>query len=632
MNRAKKSLTRRLTPLGSPNESPQRGRGCPCSPGLPTPEDDAEIMDESRESHPARLGPLVLLVVSGCLFFLRLDSALLEPEEARYAEIPREMLVADEWIVPQYHGQAYFDKPPLLYWLVMLSYSAFGVHDWAARLVPGCCGVSMVLIAFLWGRSAFGARAGFLGALVLALSARFVYLGRLVATDAPLSLCVVTALAGAHAAILGPSLRWRWWLVSAFACGMGLLAKGPVTFVLVGVPLLGYLLLKARTARPRWGAVAVYLGVALATALPWYAAVMVRDPNFAEYFFWKHHVVRYVAPFDHAKPFWFYLPDFFAGTLPWSPLLVPLAVGLWKQRGKFRDRQPPEIALPLLASVWCVLFFSLSGSKRVGYILPAFAPFALVIGEQIDRLLTHVSPTRKQGKGTSPRPLRARRANAGVEEKRVEERPGPLIARRANDGVEEKRVEERPSRWLRTLPFTVLGMGAAGTVGLASFEYISFTAAVVGATAILSMALIFVIQRRRLTPLAGLYWCAVLSFAGCFVGVQWILPEYAERFSLRRVVVAARSESPAASVICYPRGWDSVSFYLERDDVKVFTERERADLFHYLEANPDTLIFLRDGEPAKKLLEELPPAWTFVERDRQGNTIAGRIHLAPRGE
>ena len=136
---------------------------------------------------PSRFFPLVLLLVASSLFFLRLDCALLEPEEARYAEIPREMLAAHEWIVPQYHGQVYYDKPPLLYWTVMLSYCVFGVNDWAARLVPGVCGVLCVMMTFFWGLRILGAHPAFFGALVLALSCRFVYLGRLVATDAPLS-------------------------------------------------------------------------------------------------------------------------------------------------------------------------------------------------------------------------------------------------------------------------------------------------------------------------------------------------------------------------------------------------------------------------------------------------------------
>ena len=76
-----------------------------------------------------------LLGAAAVLFFGGVSYPLLEPEETRYAEIPRQMLAEGRFIVPVLHGQPYYDKPPLLYWLVMASYSLFGVHDWAARLV-----------------------------------------------------------------------------------------------------------------------------------------------------------------------------------------------------------------------------------------------------------------------------------------------------------------------------------------------------------------------------------------------------------------------------------------------------------------------------------------------------------------
>src|SRR5437879_5517240 len=90
--------------------------------------------------------PLLLVLAVACLlFFSRLDLPLLEPQEARYAEIPRQMLDSGSWLTPVLHGQPYFDKPPLLYWLVMGCYGLFGVHDWAARLVPGLACVLTVL-------------------------------------------------------------------------------------------------------------------------------------------------------------------------------------------------------------------------------------------------------------------------------------------------------------------------------------------------------------------------------------------------------------------------------------------------------------------------------------------------------
>src|SRR5262249_51849979 len=96
----------------------------------------------------------VVLVTAALLFFSRLDCPLLEPQEPRYAEIARQMLAEDRWLVPVLYGQDYLDKPPLLYWLVMLCYTLCGVHDWTARLVPGVAGWLTVLVTYLWGRRA----------------------------------------------------------------------------------------------------------------------------------------------------------------------------------------------------------------------------------------------------------------------------------------------------------------------------------------------------------------------------------------------------------------------------------------------------------------------------------------------
>src|SRR5581483_1677698 len=112
---------------------------------------------------------LIVLGVAALLFFSRLDLPLLEPQEARYAEIPRAMLQAHSWQTPVLHGQPYLDKPPLLYWLVMACYSMFGVEDWVARLVPGLSCLLTVVVVYFWGRRIAGERAGLAGALILCL-------------------------------------------------------------------------------------------------------------------------------------------------------------------------------------------------------------------------------------------------------------------------------------------------------------------------------------------------------------------------------------------------------------------------------------------------------------------------------
>src|SRR5262249_22580127 len=138
-----------------------------------------------------RLAFALLVIAAALLFFARPGTPLQEPQETRFAEVARRMLAGGTAVVPAPPGEAFADKPPLLPWLVMLGYRLFGVHDWAARLVAGGTGLATVLLTWFWGRRALGPRAALAGALVLCLSAHFVYLGRLLTTDGLLAVCVV---------------------------------------------------------------------------------------------------------------------------------------------------------------------------------------------------------------------------------------------------------------------------------------------------------------------------------------------------------------------------------------------------------------------------------------------------------
>jgi 4-amino-4-deoxy-L-arabinose transferase-like glycosyltransferase len=144
---------------------------------------------------------LFLLIVPGALLYPCLSFLLFEPDEGRYAEIPREMLVRGEWVVPYLQGEPYLDKPPLFYWLVMGSYRLFGVHDWSARLVPALAVHACIIVVYLLGRRRFGERAAFWGALSLALAPGFISVGRLLVLDGVLTLWVTLSLFGALEAV-----------------------------------------------------------------------------------------------------------------------------------------------------------------------------------------------------------------------------------------------------------------------------------------------------------------------------------------------------------------------------------------------------------------------------------------------
>jgi 4-amino-4-deoxy-L-arabinose transferase-like glycosyltransferase len=305
---------------------------------------------------------------------------LFEPDEGRYAEIAREMMVRGDWVVPYLQGEPYLDKPPLLYWLVCASYEIFGPQAWSARLIPALAIHGCILTSYLVGRRILGERAAFWGALLLGLAPGFVTIGRLLVLDGLLALWVSVSMFAGFEAVRGARLSWRWWAVSAAACGLGILTKGPVALLLLAPPLWAFRRLSGSGWKITWQALALFLGVTLAVALPWYVAVCVCRPEFAYHFLWQHNVVRFLAPFDHLRPIWFYGPVLLFGLLPATLLLLPFLRFILSGDVRAAERRPAELGFMLLAGGWCVLFFSMSGSKLPTYIMPAFPPLCLALG------------------------------------------------------------------------------------------------------------------------------------------------------------------------------------------------------------------------------------------------------------
>lgn len=326
-----------------------------------------------------RIGSLLILVaLPALLLYPCMQFHLLDPDEGRYAEIPREMLARGEWIVPHLQGEPYLDKPPLLYWLVMLSYSIFGVHEWAARLIPALAVHGTILTTYLFGRFRLGERVAFRGALLLSLAPGLIGMGRLLTMDSLLTLWVTLGLMAGWGA-RGASRSH--WILCAIACGLGVLTKGPVAIVLVIAPLVIFRWLHSEPQRSvrDWLA---FAAVILAINLPWYVAIALRRPEFGLYFFFQHNLQRFLAPFDHLEPVWYYLPIVLGGLLPGTFLLWRWTREMLSGDSAIAARRSPELGFVLLAGGWCVLFFTLSGSKLPTYVMPAFPMLCLALGNQ----------------------------------------------------------------------------------------------------------------------------------------------------------------------------------------------------------------------------------------------------------
>ena len=331
---------------------------------------------------------LVLLVAFTAVWFSNLEyRKLVNPDEGRYAEVPREMVASGDWITPRLNDIKYFEKPALQYWATAAAYSLFGEHQWTARLWSALTGFLGVLMVFFTGRRLFGADAGWYAALVLGSSLLWVLVGHVNTLDMGvsflLSAAVCAFLLAQHDAAKERA-RSRWMLAAWAALALALLSKGLIGLVLPGAALFLYILIERDWRLPGRLRLVAGITLLLALALPWFVAVSLANPEFFRFFFIHEHFERFLTK-QHGRyePPYYFIPVLLAGMLPWTLTLIDALARAWKRdpQQRFQVRR----FLFLWAAVVFV-FFSASSSKLLPYILPMFPALALLIGARLTQL------------------------------------------------------------------------------------------------------------------------------------------------------------------------------------------------------------------------------------------------------
>jgi 4-amino-4-deoxy-L-arabinose transferase-like glycosyltransferase len=326
---------------------------------------------------------LLLCTVAACMFFVGLGRLpLTEPDEGRNAEKAREMLVSGDWITPHYDTLTCLDKPALFFWLVAASFRVFGLSEWAARFPSALMALATSLLVWFLAQRKFDNRTGLRAGLIWVTSPLVIIFARNVIFDMTLTFFVTLAMASYWLAE-AEDFKHSWHDAIFFAAmGIAAITKGPVGFLLPLLSISAYLVLRGRLRdirKLRWG---LGVPVFLASALPWFVAVSVRNPDFPKYAFWQESLLRFATGQAHrlGGPL-YYVPVFLAGFLPWSFFL--LFAG-WNRLRAWRElrREDHKSYLFLLAWVAVIfVFFSISRSKLPGYFLPATIPLSILMAQ-----------------------------------------------------------------------------------------------------------------------------------------------------------------------------------------------------------------------------------------------------------
>lgn len=353
-----------------------------------------------RSSSPTRqaglpVGMVVFIAIAVLLvWFGTLDARhLLRPDEGRYAEISREMFVTGDWVTIRYNALKYFEKPPFHMWVTTIAYELFGVGDWQARLcvaLSGIVGLGMTMLATArW----YGCRAGLLAGLVMLAMPMWSVAGHFNSLDMTLSgalACVLACMLLAQHPDTSPGARRAWMVACWAAMGVAILTKGLVGIALPGLVLVVYTLVTRDLGL--WRRLHLPTGILamLVVTVPWFWLISTKNPEFPQFFFIHEHWDRYTSTVHSRKgSIWYFVPLLLAGMLPWLGLVPRMWDVVRDRAGAVRGAGGKPFQPALLSLVWFAaifVFFSMSGSKLPGYIVPVFPALAILAAVALDQI------------------------------------------------------------------------------------------------------------------------------------------------------------------------------------------------------------------------------------------------------
>ncbi|MDA0765648.1 MAG: glycosyltransferase family 39 protein [Verrucomicrobia bacterium] len=337
----------------------------------------------------------LLWIALAVLLVLRLAALFTTPftdtTEARYAEIARKMVETNNWVTPQYdYGIPFWAKPPLSFWTSAIGIKIFGSNEFGARISVLATAFAVLALLFHWIKRWRGRDQAILSTLILSSTIIFYVAAAAVMTDLSMMAGTTLAMVAFWNAMRSPERRRLWGHLFFVGLGIGLLAKGPVAVVMVGIPIGAWVLLRNQW-RNTWQYIPWITGslLGLCIAAPWYLLAELRTPGFLQYFLYGEHIQRFlVSGWEgdlygnaHSEPLgmiWIY---WLIAAAPWS--LLALAA-FFRPRLAARTIFRSEDDLPFYLLLWILaplVFFSPARNIIAIYVITGIPAAALLIPE-----------------------------------------------------------------------------------------------------------------------------------------------------------------------------------------------------------------------------------------------------------
>jgi len=313
--------------------------------------------------------------------------------EGLYAEIAREMLVLHDAVIPHLNFVPYLEKPPLLYWLISLSYKIFGISTFAARIIPGLSALVVTTCLTLFCKklskdhicTKINTNMGWIAGIILASSAGYILIAHIVFFDLLLTAILTITICCFYLWYTYGNKKFLW--SAYFALALAFLTKGLIAITLTFLIVITFMLL-VKTSRRKLIQLfdPIGIGIFLLVIAPWHILAAIKLPSFWQDYFINEQLGRFLnkrIPHDyHTGPIYFYLPRICVYIFPWI-LLVPTM--LYK---KFITPSNSITCNNFTTFLWVwfltpLWLFSLSGAKGDYYMVLGMPPLAMLIAQTI---------------------------------------------------------------------------------------------------------------------------------------------------------------------------------------------------------------------------------------------------------
>lgn len=333
----------------------------------------------------------VILFCCLAIFFLNMDGwDLWNPDEPRYAEVAREMIVLNDFIVPHLNGEVYTDKPPLFFWLISIFLKIFGERStFAVRLPSAIFATLTALLLYIFGKRLFGRWTGLFSSIILVTNGLYFWLARRANIDCTLTFFTTLAIFLFYLGVESERKRGTLFSFAFLFCSLAFLTKLQIAIIVPALAMISYLLTTRKFHIFKDWRLYVCMIYFVLPIVAWILpAYILQGKTYIGELFYLKTTAKFFEEVSHVRPFYYYFLNFPMDFLPWF-FFFPSALILTFRAYKRRDE---KLVFLLCWFVANFIFFSISKGKRELYLLPIFPSACILVGYLWQRYVSSDDP------------------------------------------------------------------------------------------------------------------------------------------------------------------------------------------------------------------------------------------------